>query len=406
MQKLRVLETFSGIGAQKKAISIINAKNKKEIFSVVSTCDWDARAIITYGAIHHDLCDNYEQILQKNNLTTNDELDSFLKKYNYSLNSKNRSTLQHKDYIFKKYLAAATIIANNEVDITKYNPKLIDKLKIDLITYSFPCQGLSVANMGRAKGINSNESTSSLIWQINRILDNAKRKPKYLLMENVRNLLSKKFKPEYEKWKLILKKYGYKTFTTTLNGLNHGSTQRRERVFALSVLDNIKTPFNTDEEYKEYLLNLGSKRKLSLESANKKIQEILSSSKQLEIEDSLINSTPSRKRMINIVKIIDKSTNVINTVTTKQDRIPNVGVIPYVTSKTTKLNYRFITNREAFLFMGFDNSDYEKLTNLYDKKILTKESMYRQAGNSIVVDCLVDIFDAIYKIEKTNNRRA
>ncbi len=405
MRKLKVLETFSGIGAQKKAISIINTTNKREIFSIVSTCDWDARAIITYAAIHHDLCDKYKQILQENNLTTNDKIDLFLKQHNYSLNSKKVSNLHYKDYTFKKYLAAATIIANNEVDITKYDPKLIDKLKIDLITYSFPCQGLSVANMGRAKGINSNESTSSLIWQINRILDNAKRKPKYLLMENVRNLLSKKFKPEYEKWKSILKEYGYKTFTTTLNGINHGSVQKRERVFALSVLEDIVTPFNTDEEYKEYLLNLGAKRKLSSELINKKIQKILSNSTQSEIEDSLINSTPSRRRMINTAKIIDKSTTVINTVTTKQDRIPNVGVIPCAISKMEKLNYRFITNREAFLFMGFDNYDYEKLINLYEKKILTKESMYRQAGNSIVVDCLIDLFETIYRIEKINNGR-
>ncbi|WP_373437812.1 hypothetical protein [Metamycoplasma equirhinis] len=97
MRKLKVLETFSGIGAQKKAISIINTTNKREIFSIVSTCDWDARAIITYAAIHHDLCDKYKQILRENNLTTNDKIDLFLKQHNYSLNSKKVSNLHYKD---------------------------------------------------------------------------------------------------------------------------------------------------------------------------------------------------------------------------------------------------------------------------------------------------------------------
>ncbi|AXE60941.1 DNA (cytosine-5-)-methyltransferase [CpG DNA methylase] [[Mycoplasma] phocae] len=94
---------------------------------------------------------------------------------------------------FKKYLVAATLLQNNQIDITSLDSKIIDKHKIDLITYSFPCQGLSIANMGKAKGIKNTESTSSLVWKIYWILKNAEHRPKFLLMENAKNLLSPKF---------------------------------------------------------------------------------------------------------------------------------------------------------------------------------------------------------------------
>ncbi|WP_337898050.1 DNA cytosine methyltransferase, partial [Mesomycoplasma ovipneumoniae] len=66
------------------------------------------------------------------------------------------------------------------------------------------------------------------------------------------------------------------------------------------------------------------------------------------------------------------------------------------------LNYRFISNREAFRLMGFENSDFEKLGPLISKNILTKESLYRQAGNSIIVTILEALINLIYKIDKEN----
>ncbi|VEU60842.1 C-5 cytosine-specific DNA methylase [Mycoplasmopsis bovigenitalium] len=149
---INVLETFSGIGAQHKAIKKIGIKGK--IFNIKATADWDARANIAYTAIHHDLLKNFKQVLQSKKLDNEQQIDLFLSNYAISLDSKKQSKLNGKDIIFKQHLAAWIILANNQVDITKMNGNIIEKEKIDLVTYSFPCQGLSVANMGRVNGIN------------------------------------------------------------------------------------------------------------------------------------------------------------------------------------------------------------------------------------------------------------
>lgn len=61
-------------------------------------------------------------------------------------------------------------------------------------------------------------------------------------MENVKNLVNK-YKLEYESWKKELSKLGYKTYTALLNARDHGSLQKRERVFAISVLKKNKSTF-------------------------------------------------------------------------------------------------------------------------------------------------------------------
>ncbi|QKT05418.1 DNA (cytosine-5-)-methyltransferase [Mycoplasma sp. OR1901] len=408
--KIKVLETFSGIGAQKKAITQLNKKYRKDIFEVKATADWDARANISYAQIHHNLEDKYLKILEKHNLDTEEKINFFLGKYTISLDSKKPSRIRQKDYKFKQYLAASILLTNNQVDITKLDPKIIKKEGIDLITYSFPCQGLSVASMGKAKGINNTESTSNLVWEIYRILDESEVKPKYLVMENVKNLLSKNFINEYQGWKGVLDQLGYKTFTTVINALDAGSIQKRERVFAISLLKNIETPFSNDEEFKQYLDKKMQKQKLSLAKREKYFKEIFDFERNDNNDIFIINKTPSRERMVDFQiskkKVLNKSENfVIDTVTTKQDRIPNVGIIEYANDIETKLPYRFVSTKEAYMLMGFEGNDFDSLNNLIKNNILTKESLYRQAGNSIVVQAIKNIFETIKEIEDINNEK-
>ncbi|PZW01538.1 DNA cytosine methyltransferase [Metamycoplasma auris] len=405
MSKINVLEAFSGIGAQHKAISNLERKQKIKIFNIVATADWDARANIAYSTIHNNLLSKLDKILNKHKLIDENKIDRFLEKYYFSLNSKNISKITRKDFEFKKLLAASVLLDNNQVDINDLDPKIIEKLKINLITYSFPCQGLSIANMGRAKGINNEESKSNLVWQIYRILNESSCKPKYLLMENVPNLLSNKFKPEYEHWKNKLSDLGYKTFTIILNSIDCGSIQHRRRVFAVSVLKELKTPFRNDFEFKNYIDKITSNKKLSLAKKKKKFNDIFKKFPHNEENlDCLINHTPSRIKMIDSVRIINESNNYeIPTLTTKQDRIPNVGVIKLENDYTHKTNYRFISPREAYRLMGFDDKDFNKLIPLIEKRILNKESLYRQAGNSISVEAIEIIFQVISEIEMNNN---
>ncbi|VEU66528.1 Cytosine-specific DNA methyltransferase/Type II site-specific deoxyribonuclease [Mesomycoplasma conjunctivae] len=403
MTKIRVLETFSGIGAQHKAISNLN-KNNSVKFKVVGTVEWDARAIIAYSAIHHNLFKNYKKIIAKHNLTNHDQVNSFLEQFVISLDSKKPSQIIRKDLFFKQVLASAIISANNLGDIINLDVNKVANLKPDLITYSFPCQGLSVANMGRAKGILDQNSTSSLVWNIYKLLAQLKTKPKYLLMENVKNLISKKFLPQYKIWLKNLEELGYQTFTAVLNGINCGSIQKHERVFALSFYKPKKLPFTNNKEFQRYLDDLASEKKLDLIQRKKVFEHIFDFSKDnKENQEALINKTPSRIRIIEKSKHIHNSNNfIINTVTTKQDRIPSTGVIKSENSLKNKLNYRFITPRESFLLMGFRNQDFDKMNYFIENKIINRESLYRQAGNSIVVQVIEHLFQTIINLETGN----
>ncbi len=103
----------------------------------------------------------------------------------------------------------------------------------DLFTYSFPCQDISTA--GKQKGfIEGSGSRSSLLWECRRAIE-AKR-PKFLLMENVKALVQKKFMPEFQRWIDTLAALGYVSFWQVLNAKDYGIPQNRERVFMVSIL--------------------------------------------------------------------------------------------------------------------------------------------------------------------------
>lgn len=114
----------------------------------------------------------------------------------------------------------------------------IEKLpKADMWTYSFPCTDISLS--GRMKGLEKGSGThSSLLWEVQRLLEVSKANdelPKYLLLENVKNLISKKFKPYFDECCRYLESLGYKNFYKVLNGKNYNVPQNRERIFLLSI---------------------------------------------------------------------------------------------------------------------------------------------------------------------------
>jgi DNA (cytosine-5)-methyltransferase 1 len=113
----------------------------------------------------------------------------------------------------------------------------------DLWTYSFPCQDISVA--GNQKGI-SEGTRSGLLYQVQRLLEVAKDEgtlPKYLLLENVKNLVGKKFKSQFDNWLFYLDQLGYDTYWQVLNAKNYGIPQNRERVFAVSIRKDLNQKY-------------------------------------------------------------------------------------------------------------------------------------------------------------------
>ena len=120
---------------------------------------------------------------------------------------------------------------HNWGDITK-----IDETKLpyyDLITYSSPCQDFSVAGLGKG-GDEGSGTRSSLLWECERIIRAVK--PKYLLMENVKNLVGKKHVHNFNRWLKTLEMMGYWNFWQVLNAKDYGVPQNRERVFVVSIL--------------------------------------------------------------------------------------------------------------------------------------------------------------------------
>lgn len=126
----------------------------------------------------------------------------------------------------------------NYGDISK-----VDKLDYaDLWTYGFPCQDISLS--GRQAGIVKGQTRSGLLFEVQRLLETAYAEnelPKYLILENVKNLVGKKFKDSFESWLLFLEEIGYVNYWQVLNAKNYGIPQNRERVFVVSIRKDIDT---------------------------------------------------------------------------------------------------------------------------------------------------------------------
>lgn len=142
----------------------------------------------------------------------------------------------------------------NMGDITSCDWSKI-KDNIDLLTYSTPCQSISSA--GKQEGLKKGSGTaSSIIWSVLNAIDVLR--PKYLLMENVKALVSSKFIGDFHEWSSELSKRGYSNFAKVLNSKCYNIPQNRERVFMVSILDcdrsyHFPEPFPLDKRLKDVL---------------------------------------------------------------------------------------------------------------------------------------------------------
>lgn len=131
-------------------------------------------------------------------------------------------------------------------DITKVDESRLDK-DIDLLTLSSPCQDFSSSGLQRG-GEKGSGTRSSLLWECERII--SATRPKYLLMENVKNLVGKKFMPCFQKWLQTLDDLGYTNHWKVLNAKNYGVPQNRERVFVVSIRKDINQGYTFPEPIK------------------------------------------------------------------------------------------------------------------------------------------------------------
>ena len=405
---LKVFETFSGIGAQAKALSNIGCD-----YEVVATADWDITAIIAYDLIH-----NGEPDLSKYEALSKDELYKRVSNLTLSTDGKKPATKKAIKALSKNVLmrlCAAIERTNNLISITDIHGKDLPD-GTNLLTYSFPCQDLSIAHAwhGETEGINRGSGNrSSMLWEVERIIKECylgeAKLPKFLLMENVPAILSAKHKDNFEDWLHSLNEMGYYNKIYRLRSLKFGSLQDRERVYMISVLTNNDAKINKKLDTYFDKNNL-EKRKAK---ARPRMQDVLRINYSIdkyhcEAELSCPNDTPSRRAIYkNNLKIFDgkRYASLVHTITTKQDRHPNSGVIKFSSCRKGASSFRYLTPRECLLLMGFDDSDYENLANnnFYGKntkngQFFTYAKMVKLAGNSIVVNVLEDVFRQIVSI--------
>ena len=148
-----------------------------------------------------------------------------------------------------------------------------------LLTYSFPCQDLSVA--GKQKGMKKGSGTrSGLLWEVERLLNECDNLPQVLLMENVPMVHSSDNMPDFQKWIDFLASKGYSNYWQDLNARDYGVAQNRDRCFMVSILGkyNYKfpKPIPLDKTMKDYLIDeVDDKYYITNEKAKKLIDTLI-----------------------------------------------------------------------------------------------------------------------------------
>ena len=230
---IRLIELFAGIGSQAKALERLGAN-----FEHYRICEFDKYAVKSYNAIHGT------------DFATSDIT---------KITAEDLGIVDTEDYCY-------------------------------IVTYSFPCQDLSLA--GKGKGMAKGDGTrSGLLWEVERLLNECSELPQILLMENVTQVHGTKNKEHFEEWISFLESKGYSNYWQDLNAKNFGIPQNRNRCFMVSVLGDY-----TYEFPKEFPLDIRLKDLLE-DSVDEKyylsdtaIQGRLQSSfRQYNLERSLIN---------------------------------------------------------------------------------------------------------------------
>lgn len=367
---MRILSLFSGIGAFEKALKNLNIN-----YELVGYCEIDKYASKAYSMIH--------KVGEDKNLG----------------------------------------------DITKINAAELPK-DIDLITYGFPCQDISVA--GKQKGFSdeNGKTRSGLFFDALRIIETAK--PKIAIAENVKNLTSKKFKFEFDIVLKSLEEAGYNNYWQVLNAKDYGIPQNRERVFIVSIrkdiddgLFNFPQPFPLELRLKDLLEDeVDEKYYLSGEKAQKLIKTIVEKNEinnrvcvDGSINDPKIKAVsncitarydcgvsnqkstgcmviePRVNRLFNIYGE-DKGTGYAGNVWDKEGLCPTLTTMEGGNRQPMIMtNYRIrkLTPLECWRLMGFDDEDFNTVVGI------SNTQLYKMAGNSIVVDVLENIFKELNK---------
>ena len=309
-------------------------------------------------------------------------------------------------------------------DITK-----IDSLPYaDLWVYGSPCQDFSCS--GKQLGFNGTRSI--LLLEVKRLLEDSIKKqnqPKYLLLENVKNLVGKKFKVHFDEWISYLDSIGYNTYWQVLNATDFNVPQNRERVFAVSIRKDIDTGYifpkgnglhrrikdiiEESVEEKYYLNEEMQKRfferfkdykpidrnnMIKLGNCSQNITSQAGAVYDINGVSPTLTAGTHGYAMGNILEpiiVASRGRYIGEGGSVAQHLEPNFNGISNTLTTVQKDNLLYYKSRvrrltplECIRLMGFDDKDYYNMrkVNMSDTQI------YKQCGNSIVVNILEEIF--------------
>lgn len=474
LEKLEVIELCSGIGAQIKGIKNTNLFDA----SVVATADLDKEVVVSYAAIHcgltNEMINSYEGYPSKEDMVqqlTDKRLGYDFKK-DKSYNWEKLSKKKDKTKGIEKYWLA-DYISHNLGDMMQ-----IKALPVcDMLTYSTPCTDLSIA--GKQEGLkwscqdcgyeydpskldvdtryicpncegnNIKSTRSGLLYEVERLLVKAKENnnlPKYLLMENVDALVSKKYIDSFNDWIDRLENLGYNSYSQTINAKNTGIPQNRNRIFCISILKNIDTkqfefpkPFDigirlkdlleTDENVLEkYFLSDEVQRRLQI-TDQKFEKNIVGTTKpefrtigqrDLVYQEGAVMGTlvaTDYKQPKQVLTSTNEPIHIADLCSEKFQRMheqsrriySEEGIAPAMHTcgggntepKVEKNNLRIVrklTPKECHRLMGFDDIDYENCKDIG----MSDTQGYKQTGNSIVVNVIELLMEHLYKAQYDN----
>ena len=384
---VRLIELFAGIGAQAKAL-----ENLQVDFEHWVVCEFDEDAVRSYNAVHGT------------NFSTSDVT---------KMHAEDLNIVNTKDYTY-------------------------------VLTYSFPCQDLS--SMGKGRGMEKGSGTrSGLLWEVERLLNECGELPQVLLMENVPLVHSQKNLATFNSWLTFLESKGYKNYWKDLNSKDYGVPQSRNRCFMVSILGggsyefpapvplektlgdlldkNVESRYYLTEERCARIANWNAQQNpLERVNGSKSIcptltargageyhsgmvlispyltdtadlrgtilqREVCERAIDLTKPYEVIDYTYSNSRLQEIadgrIKVMNKKDpSIMNTLTTNS---VNFGI------RLPEDAFRVPTPRECWRLMGFSDDDFDRARLVADDK-----QLYKQAGNSIVVDVLMAVFKNLF----------
>ena len=242
-------------------------------------------------------------------------------------------------------------------DITKWVKNLSD---IDLIMHGSPCQDFSVA--GAQKGGDDGSGTrSSLLYESLRVIE--KIRPRFVIWENVKNVLNAKHRPNFDKYLARMESLGYNNFYQVLNAKDYGIPQNRERVFVVSILDGGGYSFPP---------------KIPLEITFRDLLEPAPAQKYFNIGGTRKHESAPINRPISG----DYAPTLCATMGEGGNNVP-IFCDKYELSEE---RYRKLTPKECWRLMGFSDEAFERA-----RAVNSDTQLYKQAGNSIVVNVLTAI---------------